>query len=135
MKMKFIFTIILIFIHLFQYSNSYYLYFDNIRKGQIKQPKGDRFFVYLISEKNSEEKIKKILKSSDDIIGLVDSSDFNFFKQKLEKMHPEVKWVELKDIDKKKEFQSKFNYQSSPILLIAHDGFVSYDPGQSFLSF
>jgi hypothetical protein len=70
----------------------------------------------LISDNYSEERVKKLFKTSEDILGFVDSSDFKAFKAKLEKIHPEVKWIEFKDESKKEEFQKKFNYLSAPIL-------------------
>jgi hypothetical protein len=132
MNSKILISLILLATLWFQDSRNYYSYFDEIRKTIYDQPKGTRFIVYLISDNYSEERIKKLFKSSDDMLGLVVSSDFKAFKAKLEKIHPNVKWVELNDESKKKEFQNKFNYLSSPILLIAHDGLVSYDPSQSY---
>ncbi|WP_373496028.1 hypothetical protein [Aquiflexum sp.] len=132
MNVKVLISLILLAFLYFQGSQNYYSYFDEIRKKEFKQPKGTRFIVYLVSDKNSEERIKQLFKSSDDMLGLVVSSDFKSFKAKLEKIHPEVKWIEFKDESMKKEFQNKFNYQSSPILLIAHDGLVSFDPSQSY---
>lgn len=132
MNLKILISLMLLVTLCFQDSQNYYSYFDGIRKEEFKQPKGSRFIVYLISDNHSEERIKNLFKSSDDMLGLVVSSDFKAFKAKLEKTHPEVKWVEFRDESKKKEFQNKFNYQSSPILLIAHDGLVSFDPSQSY---
>ncbi|WP_304516475.1 hypothetical protein [Cecembia rubra] len=132
MNFKILFYLVFFSFFFFQKSENYYSYFDEIRKEEFKQPKGSRFIVYLISDNYSEERVKKLFKTSDDILGLVDSSNFKAFKAKLEKIHPDVKWVEFRDESKKKEFQNKFNYQSAPILLIAHDGLVSFDPSQSY---
>ncbi|RZS94540.1 hypothetical protein [Cecembia calidifontis] len=132
MNFKILFYLVFFSFFFFQKSENYYSYFDEIRKEEFKQPKGSRFIVYLISDNYSEERVKKLFKTSDDILGLVDSSNFKAFKAKLEKIHPDVKWVEFRDESKKKEFQNKFNYQSAPILLIAHDGLVSFDPSQTY---
>jgi hypothetical protein len=132
MILKVLTQVVLLMILMNQSNQSYYSFFDEIRKEEFKQPKGSRFIVYLISDNYSEERVKKLFKTSDDILGLVDSSNFKAFKAKLEKIHPDVKWVEFRDESKKKEFQNKFNYQSAPILLIAHDGLVSFDPSQSY---